>query len=40
MAKEVVAILEQYKDADPERARMYAENILTNEKIFQFLESQ
>jgi len=38
--KEVAAILEQYKDADPERARMHAENVLTNEKIFQFLESQ
>lgn len=40
VAKEVAAILEQYKDADPERARMHAENVLTNEKIFQFLESQ
>jgi len=38
--KEVTAILEHYKDADPERARMHAENVLTNEKIFQFLESQ
>jgi trigger factor len=40
VAKEVAAILEHYKDADPERAQMHAENILTNEKIFQFLESQ
>jgi FKBP-type peptidyl-prolyl cis-trans isomerase (trigger factor) len=40
VAKEVAAILEHYKDADPERARMHAENVLTNEKIFQFLESQ
>jgi FKBP-type peptidyl-prolyl cis-trans isomerase (trigger factor) len=40
VAKEVTAILEHYKDADPERARMHAENVLTNEKIFQFLESQ
>jgi trigger factor len=40
VAKEVSAILEHYKDADPERARMHAENVLTNEKIFQFLESQ
>lgn len=40
VAQEVAAILERYKDADPERARMHAENILTNEKIFQFLESQ
>lgn len=40
VAKEVAAILEHYKDADPERARMHAENVLTNEKIFQFLENQ
>jgi trigger factor len=38
--KEVAQILEYYKDADPERARMHAENVLTNEKIFQFLETQ
>ncbi|MDP9249522.1 MAG: hypothetical protein M3M85_03390 [bacterium] len=38
--REVKEILERYKEADPERARMHAENILTNEKIFQFLESQ
>lgn len=38
--KEVAQILSYYKDADPERARMHAENVLTNEKIFQFLESQ
>ncbi|OGI68665.1 hypothetical protein A2738_03525 [Candidatus Nomurabacteria bacterium RIFCSPHIGHO2_01_FULL_42_15] len=40
VTKEVTAILEHYKDADPERARMHAENVLTNEKIFQFLENQ
>ncbi|MFZ2150037.1 MAG: trigger factor [Minisyncoccia bacterium] len=40
VAKEVSAILEHYKDADPDRARMHAENVLTNEKIFRFLESQ
>ena len=40
VAKEVAAILEHYKEADPERAKMHAENVLTNEKIFQFLESQ
>ena len=40
VAKEVAQILEHYKDADPERAEMHAENVLTNEKIFQFLESQ
>jgi FKBP-type peptidyl-prolyl cis-trans isomerase (trigger factor) len=40
VAKEVAHILEHYKEADPERARMHAENVLTNEKIFQFLETQ
>lgn len=40
IVKEVNAILEHYKDADPERARMHAENVLTNEQIFRFLESQ
>src|SRR3989338_8263280 len=40
VAKEVAQILEHYKGADSERARMHAENVLTNEKIFQFLESQ
>ena len=40
VAKEVAAILEHYKEADPERAQMHAENVLTNDKIFQFLESQ
>ena len=37
---EVTHILEHYKDADPERARAHTENVLTNEKVFQFLESQ
>ena len=40
VVKEVATILEHYKDADPERARMHAEGVLTNEKIFQFLENQ
>lgn len=40
VAKEVTYILEHYKGADPDRAKMHAENVLTNEKIFQFLESQ
>ena len=40
IAKEVAAILEHYKDADSERAKMHAENVLTNEKIFKFLETQ
>lgn len=39
VGKEVAVILEHYKDADPERARAHVENVLTNEKIFQFLES-
>lgn len=38
VAKEVEAILEHYKEADPQRAQMHAENVLINEKIFQFLE--
>ena len=40
VAKEVAMILEHYKDADRERAEMHAENVLTNEKVFQFLENQ
>jgi len=40
VAKEVELILQHYKEADPERARLHAQNVLTNEKIFQFLESQ
>ncbi|MBY0376454.1 hypothetical protein K2P96_00565, partial [Patescibacteria group bacterium] len=38
--KEVAHILEHYQDADPERARIHAENVLLNEKVFAFLESQ
>jgi trigger factor len=40
VAKEVAHILEHYKDADPTRAEMHAENVLLNERIFQFLETQ
>jgi FKBP-type peptidyl-prolyl cis-trans isomerase (trigger factor) len=40
VANEVAKILEHYKDADPERATLHAENVLTNEKVFQFLENQ
>ncbi|MFA6524189.1 MAG: trigger factor [Candidatus Paceibacterota bacterium] len=40
VAKEVELILNHYKEADPERARLHAENVLTNEKIFQLLETQ
>ena len=40
VANEVAMILEHYKEADPERAKIHAENVLTNEKVFQFLENQ
>ncbi|HAS81026.1 MAG: Trigger factor Tig [Candidatus Nomurabacteria bacterium GW2011_GWE1_32_28] len=40
VANEVAMILEHYKDADAERAQMHAENVLTNEKVFEFLETQ
>jgi len=40
VAKEVEHIMEHYKDADRERAHLHAENVLTNEKVFVFLESQ
>jgi len=36
---EVDHIVEHYKDADRERAATYAETVLTNEKVFQWLES-
>jgi FKBP-type peptidyl-prolyl cis-trans isomerase (trigger factor) len=35
---EVKHIVEHYKDADTERAAVYAETVLTNEKVFKFLE--
>jgi FKBP-type peptidyl-prolyl cis-trans isomerase (trigger factor) len=35
---EVAHIVEHYKEADRERAATYAETVLTNEKVFQFLE--
>jgi len=37
--KEIAHILKHYKDADPLRARAYVVNIITNEKVLQFLES-
>jgi trigger factor len=37
---EVKRILEYYKEADPERVRIHAENILVNELVFRLLESQ
>lgn len=35
---EVEAIVKHYKDADREKATIYAETILSNEKVFQMLE--
>ncbi len=40
LQQEVAAILEHYKDADPERAKMHAENVIMNEQIFKLLENQ
>ena len=40
VTKEVAHILEHYKDADPGRARNYVVEIITNEKVLQFLEKQ
>lgn len=37
---EVNHIVEHYKDADRDRAFIYAETVLTNEKVYSFLESQ
>lgn len=36
--KEVAHIMEHYKDADPESARIYVETILKNELVFKLLE--
>lgn len=38
--EEVGKILSMYKEADPMRARAYVENMMENEKVFQFLENQ
>lgn len=38
--KEVDHIMSHHKDADRFRARMYVEQVLTNEKVLQFLENQ
>lgn len=38
--KEVAHILEHYKDADPGRAKNYVTEVITNEKVLQFLEGQ
>ncbi len=38
MDKQISYLLEQYKDADPERVRTYVETILINEEVFKLLE--
>jgi len=38
--KQMDQLISHYKDADPERVRIYVETILTNEKVFEFLENQ
>lgn len=38
--KEVEVLVNMYKDADPIRARAYVEQMLGNEKVFNFLEQQ
>ena len=38
--KEIDHLMEEYKEADADRVRMYVENILTNELVFKFLENQ
>ena len=38
--EEVKLILSHYKDANAEQAYTYAESVLTNEKVYQFLEDQ
>lgn len=38
--KEVEQIVKLYKDADPVRVQAYVEQMLTNEKVFAFLEKQ
>lgn len=40
IVKEVTQITTMYKDADPNRARAYVEQMLENEKVFKFLEEQ
>lgn len=37
---EVKHLLEHYRDANLEQTRMYVETVLTNEKVFEFLETQ
>lgn len=37
---ELKKVLENYKDADPENARVYIESVFQNEEVFKFLEAQ
>ncbi len=37
---EAKQLMEMYKDADPERIRIYVETILVNEQVLKFLENQ
>lgn len=38
--KDVTQVISMYKEADPARARAYVEQMLENEKVFKFLETQ
>ena len=38
--KEIEHILSHHKDAPEERVRIFVETMLTNEKVFDFLEKQ
>ncbi len=40
LEQEMSLILEQYKDADPNRVKAYVEDLLVNEEVFNFLENQ
>lgn len=40
LERETKFMMERYKDADEGRVRMHLEMMLTNEKVFQFLEAQ
>ncbi|MBI1998765.1 MAG: hypothetical protein HYS73_00325 [Parcubacteria group bacterium] len=40
IAEETRRLVERYADADPVRAKAYIEGVLTNEKVFEFLEKQ
>lgn len=40
LEEEVKKVMEAYKDADENNARLYIENVLVNEEVFKFLENQ